>query len=211
MKNDTLAHLGLTPDQVSHITGRRRTRLINFLLRWEQFETALACLEEMLAFNPGLVTLLDAQARALLGLDQPDAALDVMHARHQLRTSLSSRVLEARVHLARGDSEAALRIADELTGERSDVISGWDLLGQVHVARDDFETALAVYGRLADQFPSSRTYLLGMLALHQARGDFVTASGYAVRLQRRIAEGEVLPAATLRTCLLYTSDAADDN
>jgi ATP-dependent DNA helicase RecQ len=211
MHKDTLTHLGLTPDQTGHITGNQRKRLIGLLLRWEQFDAALACLEEMWAFKPGLVTLLDAQARALVGLEQPDAALDVMHARHQLRTSLSSRALEARVHLARGDNEAALRIADELVAERSEIISGWGLLGQVHVARGDFEAALAGYGRLADQFPDSRTYLLGMLALHQARGDFVTASGYAVRMQRRIAEGEVLPATTLRTLRDYYQASGETN
>ena len=111
MNQDTLAQLGLSPDQTTHITGNRRKRLIGFLVRWEQYEAALACLDEMLALDPNLVSLLDAKARALLGLGQPQAALDVMQGRHRIRTSLSSRALEARIHLALSESDTSLRIA----------------------------------------------------------------------------------------------------
>ncbi|MGD9100696.1 MAG: RecQ family ATP-dependent DNA helicase [Anaerolineae bacterium] len=198
MDQDTLTQLGLAPDQATHITGNRRSRLINFLLRWEQFEAALACLDEMLALNPDLVGLHDSKTRALLGLEQPDAALEVMQARHQLRVSFNSRVLEARVHLAREDAEAALRVAYDLVSEKPENNAAWALMGEVHLARNDNDAALAAYRRLADLNPNSRAYLLGMLAFHQAQGNHVTASGYAVRLQRSASEDHPLPARTLR-------------
>jgi ATP-dependent DNA helicase RecQ len=198
MHQDTLTELGLAPDQTTHITGNRRSRLVNFLLRWEQFAAALACLDEMLALSPDLVGLHDSKARALLGLEQPDAALEVMQARHQLRVSFNSRVLEARVHLAREDTEAALRIAYDLVSERPENNAAWALMGEVHLARDDNDASLAAYRRLADLKPNSRAYLLGMLAFHQAQGNHVTASGYAVRLQRSASEDQPLPAHTLR-------------
>jgi ATP-dependent DNA helicase RecQ len=211
MSQDTLTHLGLSPDQTTHITGNRRSRLINFLLRWEQHEAALACLDEMIPLNPRQVSLYDARVKALLGLDQPDAALDVMQARHQIKISLSSRTLEARVHLARDDTEAALGIAYDLVSERAESVMAWGLLGEVHLARDDFDAALAAYRHLSELRPHSRAYLLGMLALHQARGDHVTASGYAVRLQRSADEGQSLPARTSRRLRDYYRASGETN
>lgn len=211
MNKDTMAHLGLSPQRTTHITGTRRTRLINFLLRWEQYEAALACVEQMLAYNPDRVGLLDVQAQALLGLGQPDLALDVMRARHQISSSLSSRRLEAQVHLALGDAEAALRIADEWVSERPESITAWGLLGKVHLARDDFDAALAAYRSVADLRPDSRTYLLGMLSFHRAGGDHVTASGYAVRIERSATEDRPLPASTLRRLRDHYRDSGEAN
>jgi ATP-dependent DNA helicase RecQ len=211
MKQDALAHLGLSPDQTVRIGARERTRLVSFLLRWEQFEAVLACLDELVPANPTLVSLRDAQVRALLGLGQPGAALEVMQARHQIKTSLTARVLEARVHLARDDAAAALRIAYDLVSENPESVMAWGLLGEVHLARGDGDAALAAYRRLAELRPDSRAYLLGMLAFHQARGDHVTASGYAVRLQRSADEGQSLPATTLRRLCDYYRASGEIN
>ncbi len=211
MNCDALTQLGLSPDQTTHITGRQRTRLINFLLRWEQYEAALACLEEMLAITPNLVTLHDARTRALLGLGQPDAALDVMRVRHQIRTSATSRDLEARIHVARGDTETALQIAKDLVSEQPESTTAWRLLGMVQLARNDPAAALAAYHRLADLRPDSRAYLTGMLNLHESQSDNVTASGYAVRLQRSAAEGQSLPATTLRRLRDYYRASGETN
>ncbi len=211
MIQDTLAYLDLSPDLAARLSGNPRTRLVNFLLRWEQYETALLCLDPMLARDPHLVSLHDAKARALLGLNQTGAALETMQTRQQLRTSLSSRALEARVHLARGDADAALGIAAELTAENPDSVTAWGLLGEVHLARGDASAALSAYRRLADLNPDNRSYLLGMLNLHATQGDHVSASGYAVRLQRSADEGQALPAATLRRLCDYYRDSGEIN
>ncbi len=211
MTQDALTHLGLSFDQIIRLPGRERGRLIHFLLRWEQYQAALACLDGLIPANPSLVSLLDARARALLGLDRPDEALDAMHARHRIRVSMTSRAQEARVHLARGDAEAALGIAYDLVAEHPDRVTPWGLLGEVHLARGDDDAALSAYRRLAKINPDSRAYVLGMLAFHQARGDAVTASAYAVRLQRSAGDDSALPAYTLRRLRDYYRASAQVN
>jgi ATP-dependent DNA helicase RecQ len=211
MNQDTLKELGLTPAATRHIIGNRRTRLINFLLRWEEYEGALACVEEMMAFYSGLVTLHDAKARALLGLGQPDAALEVMHARHERRISQTSRSLEARIQVDTGDTERALGIARELVESNPDSPPLWGLLGEVQLAGNDDGAAVDAYRRLAELRPNSRAYFLGMLAVHEARGDLVGASGYAVRLQRSTAADRPLPAATLRRLRDYFGISRETN
>ena len=198
MSLDVLGHLGLTVEQTGELTGQRRSRLIGFLLRWEQYETALTCLEHMFARSPTSVSLLDAKARAFLGTGQPPRALAAMKARHELSSSLTSRALEAQILTVAGNTDAALRIANELVAERPETLTAWRLLGEMLVVLRDWDGALQAYGRVRDLRPDSRAYLLGMLAYHEARGDYVSASGYAVRLQRPIAEGKPLPARTLR-------------
>ena len=83
MNENALEFLDLSPERSARMTGVRRTRLINFLLRWEQHPAALACLERMLASTPDRVGLLDAKTRALLGLGEVDAALEVAQARNR--------------------------------------------------------------------------------------------------------------------------------
>jgi ATP-dependent DNA helicase RecQ len=211
MNENALEFLNLSPEQSAQITGRRRTRLINFLLRWEQYEAALACLERMLASDPERVGLLDAKTRALLGLGQVDESLDVSRARNRISSSLSSQVLLARVHLARGEVQPALTIALRLTTETPDSITAWDLLAAVRLAGNDLDGAHSALHHLSQLQPHGRSYLLGMLALYCAQGDYVTASGYAARLQRTAAEGESLPAMTLRRLMDYYRDSGEIN
>ena len=211
MKQDTLKFLGLSSDQCAQITGRRRTRLINFLLRWEQYETVLVCLDKMLAVKPDWVGLLDSKAQALLGLEKANAALDVIQTRNSISTSIKSQTIQARVHLARDEFQAALSIALHLVDTRPDSITAWDLLGAIHLEGNDLDAAQSAFRRLADIWPNSRTYLRAMLAFYQAQGDYVTASAYAVRLQRDIAEGKSLPAATLRQLRGYFRDSGELN
>jgi ATP-dependent DNA helicase RecQ len=197
VKKDLLVHLGIAPDDIACISGNDRSRLLNFLLRWQQYETALACLEILIPLHPELVSLYDAKARALLGLGRADAALEVMQVRHETQASIPSRRLEAQIHLALGDTDAALAIADDLVLERPKRTITWALLGEVHLTRNDLDAAQGAYRNIAELRPYSRAYYLGMLMLHQARGDFVTASGYAVRLQRAATDDASLPVPTL--------------
>ena len=44
-----LGPLGLTPEQSLELTGGDRSRLLNFLLRWERFDTLHACLDVLMA------------------------------------------------------------------------------------------------------------------------------------------------------------------
>jgi len=175
-RSSLLGELDISPQQALQLTGRERSRLLNFLLRWERVEEAHACLDVLTPANPTLVSLLDLRAKAFLAQNRPDDALAVMEERLRLRTSLTARSLLARVHLARGDMEAAHHIARALVEERDDSITAWGLLGEVALARGETEAALAAYRRVSELRPYSRAYLLGMVAFYQASGDHVTAS-----------------------------------
>lgn len=211
MVQDALTELNLTPEQCAQITGRRRTRLINFLLRWEQYEVVLACLKAMLAENPERVGLLDARAQALQSLGRLDDALEVIQTRNQISTSVRSQALQARIHLARGESRAALGLARYLVEAQPDSILAWELLGSIYLAIDDLDAAQDAFRQVAKILPHSRTSVRAMLALHQAQGDVVTASGYAVRVQRNLAEGASLPATTLRMLRDYYQKSGELN
>jgi ATP-dependent DNA helicase RecQ len=198
MNDNILNELGLTPAQVCELSSNDRSRLLNFLLRWDHIETLHACLDALIPLNPTLVSLLDLRVRAFLAQGRPDDALPVMQERLRLKTSLTARALLARIHLARGDVEAAYQIARALVAEREESALTWSLLGEVALARGDTKAALNAYRRLSELYPHSRAYLLGMVAFYQARDDWVTASGYAVRLLRLAEEGNPLSIPYLR-------------
>ena len=115
MKNDNvLIELETTPQQTVRLAGNQRSRLLNFLLRWERVEEVHACLDVLIPVNPNLVSLLALRVRAFLAQDRPGDALVVMQERIGRKSSISARALLARVHLARGDDDAAHQIARTL-------------------------------------------------------------------------------------------------
>jgi len=182
MTDDPLSELDLTTAQTLQLPHNDRSRLLHFLLRWEQFDALHACLDALISQRPTLVSLRDLRAQALLAQDRPDEALPVMEERLARRTSMPARALLARIHLALEDVESACEIARALVAERDESAMAWSLLGQVELARGDEKAALSAYRRLHELYPHSRAYLLGMTELYRARGDLVTASGYAVQL-----------------------------
>jgi ATP-dependent DNA helicase RecQ len=183
-KFSIFADLGILPGETLQLTGQERSRLLNFLLRWEHLEALHACLDVLIPANPTLVSLLDLRARTFLAQAQHDDALATMQERLQIKASLTARALEARVHLARGDTDAAHQIASALGEEHVDSMTAWQLLGDVALAQGKTDVALAAYRRLSELRPQGRAYLLGMISYYQGLGDVVTASGYAVRLLR---------------------------
>lgn len=199
MANDNvLTELEMTPRRTVGLAGNQRSRLLNFLLRWEQIDALHACLDALIPANPKLVSLLDLRAKALLAQDQPDDALAVIKKRIARKTSLTAQSLLSRIHLSRNDAEAARQIARALVTERDDSVMAWGLLGEVELARGDSDASLAAYRRLNELRPQSRAYLLGMIALYQSRDDLVTASGYAVRLLRAATDEAPLSITYLR-------------
>ena len=195
---NALDELEIAPRQTLQLASNQRSRLLNFLLRWDHVAEAHACLDTLIPRGPTLVSLLDLRVRAFLAQDQPDDALTAMQERLRLKTSLTARSLLARVHLARGDVEAAHQIARALVEEHEDSVTVWGLLGEVELVRGDTQAALDAYRRLNELRPQGRSYLLGMLSLYQALDDWVTASGYAVRLLRTADEETPLSVTYLR-------------
>jgi ATP-dependent DNA helicase RecQ len=179
-----LGELGLTLDQIQRLAGNDRSRLLNFLLRWNHIDLLHACLDALIPANRRRVSLLDLRAQALLAQNRPSDALVVMEERIDRRSSLTAYSRLARIHLARGDVYSAHQIVNDLVEEHEDSATAWRILGEVELARGNVDAALAAYRRLNALYPQSRAYLLGMAALYRALDDWVTASAYAVRLLR---------------------------
>ncbi len=197
-RKSVLEPLDLRPEQACRLTARDRSRVLNFLLRWEWFDSLHACLDVLIPRRPALVSLRDLRAKALVAQGRLDEALGVVEKRIERNASLPARALVARIHLARGDVASARRIARELLKERDESAIGWSLQGEVELAGGDVEAALSAYRRLHALYPNSRAYVWGMTSIYRARGDWVTASGYAVQLLRLADDGNRLPVVYLR-------------
>jgi ATP-dependent DNA helicase RecQ len=180
------------------LPGNQRSRLLNFLLRWEWFDALHACLDVLIPCYPRLVSLRDLRAKAFLAQGRPDEALPVMEKRLERRESLSARALLARIHLARGDVASGCQIARALLEEAEERALVWSLLAEVELTAGDEEAALSAYRRLHELYPHSRAYLLGMTTIYRGRGDWVTASGYAVQLLGMSEEAHPLSVVYLR-------------
>jgi len=197
-----LQDLGLGPEDALCLSPRLRDQLVHFMLRWQHYAALDACLTELLAARV-LQSHLDVRAQMLLELGELDAAWETMRQRHQRSASAPSRVLSARILLARREVQPALEQAQALVDEEQESALAWGLLGEVRLAMGEHAAALAAYRRVNELVPGSRAYLLGMLCVHQAQGDWVTASAYAVRLQESAAPENPLPVSYLRRLRQY--------
>jgi ATP-dependent DNA helicase RecQ len=166
-----LPQLSLTPAEVPELPAKARNALIAYLLRWGHDDEAGRCLHQLLATHPHLVSVYDNLARVYLRSDQARRALEMMHRRHGLRISNSSRILEAEAHLAAGDLAAAQAIAGELTAEHPEMISVWGLQTDLCLAAGDLEGASAALQRRESLRPETAATAQGLARLWQARGD----------------------------------------
>ncbi|MFN2110015.1 MAG: RecQ family ATP-dependent DNA helicase, partial [Anaerolineae bacterium] len=207
-----LAGLGLTPAQTPELRSNDRSRLLNFLLRWDYIAELHTCLDEIIPRNKPLVSLMDLRVQAFLVEDRPAEALPLMQERFtvQRKPSFTAQSLLARVHLASGDADTAHNIAQQAVETGPDSLTAWNLLGEVEMARGDVAAAMVAYRHIGERFPDNRTYLLGLVDVYRARGDWVTATAYAVRALRVAEETETsLTVSQLRHLLEYFR-ASDD-
>ncbi len=203
MGQDILNQLNLSLNDLPEISGRERTRLLYFLLRWEYIDTLHACLDVLIPKNPTLVSLLDMRARAFLAQEQPGKALPIMQQRLQMRTSMTAQAMEARIYLAKGDAQTAHTLAQKIVAANPDKVTAWSTLGDIQLSMGKIEAAFQSYRHIAEQSPNSRRYILGMVEIYAARADWVTASGYATRLLRIAEEEGPLPISTLQQLRTY--------
>ena len=210
MATDIWGELGLAPEDVPARSSRLRDRLVRFLLHWRHYEALDACLTELLDARV-LLSLLDARAQMLLEQGLLDEAWQALSVRHERSASIPSRILEARIHMARGDTDAATAAAQALLDKSPDSAMAWAFLGEARLAAGDPEAALAAYRRVDDVSPGSRSYLLGMMAVYQAKGDWVSASAYAVRVQESATGESPLPISQLRRLRDYFQASRERN
>jgi ATP-dependent DNA helicase RecQ len=205
-----LDEFNLTPEQLHRLTGRERSRLLNFLIRWDHFKALHACLDALTAANPNLVSLMDLRARALMAQGAHQPALEIMQTRLERSSSMTARALLARIYLARGDQNSARQVTQALIDQYSASPTIWGLLAQVELAAGDTAAALAARRRQSELSQQSRSYLLGMVDIYRAQNDWVTASGYAVRLLRTASEDSPLPIDYLRRLLKYFESSDEE-
>ena len=192
-----LEQLNLTLTDIPLLAGRERSRLLNYLLRWDYIDTLHACLDSLIPQNPKLVSLLDLRARAFEAQLRPADALPIMDQRLSMRASMTARALHARLYLANGDAYTARTIAQKLVDENPEKNTAWLTLAAIQVQMGDLDRAINTYRRVQERSPHSRPYLLGMMTVYAARNDWITASGYATRLLRIAEEEGPLPIPTL--------------
>jgi ATP-dependent DNA helicase RecQ len=204
-----LAQLAITPAQIFHLSANLRNRVLEFLLRWEAWPEALACLAEL--DTPNLVTLQDLQAQALEGLGRTDEAIAVMQQRLVQKDSATARIKMARTYLAAGETEHALALAQALATPYQTSGPSWSLLGEVHLQRNDLAAAETAFMQHQTLAPGSRQPALGLMRVHQRRGDVVTSAAYAVRAYT-VNEGETaLSIDMLRKLRAYFAETGDEN
>ncbi len=208
---DILNTLSASEARIGSLSGSLRSRLINFLIRWEHYDAVLVCLDVLQRDRPELVSLYDARARALLALDRVDEALATMATRHERKRSLTSQVLEAHLHLARGAHETALAIAKLLVAEHSESPLAWAVWGDVHLEEGNFSAAESAYRRIDEVRPGTRLHAHCLARLYHAQGDYVSASAWAVRLESSADEEAALDVPRLRWLRSYYRESGETN
>jgi ATP-dependent DNA helicase RecQ len=199
MPDDILAAFGLTPADVPNLPARVRSTLISYLLRWEHYDAARRCLQQLLVTHSHLVSVYDNLARVCLALEQPERSLEYMQRRHALRASNSSRALKARVHLATGDFSAAQAIAQELVAKHPDLLLTWRLQADLSLAKGDPDGAEAAWRQWEEIQPGAPVTAQGIAGIWQARGDDEKALLWArTALSRGERDGREPPVDLLR-------------
>ncbi|MBN1315355.1 MAG: RecQ family ATP-dependent DNA helicase [Anaerolineales bacterium] len=179
--NDCLSALDISPLDAVSLSTKARSRLLNFLLRWDHYAEVEQCLDVVMPVYPSLVSLMDIRIRAQMGIGETEAALATMAIRQQRKTSVTAKILEARIHLERGDTGKVMEIALALNQEASDKGWSWGLLGEGYFLGGEVDKAEGAYRRQLELSPSSSSPLLGLMDVYTAREDWISASAYAVR------------------------------
>jgi ATP-dependent DNA helicase RecQ len=197
VSDDILAALDLTPSGVPSLPTQARRRLTAYLLRWGHFDAARRCLQQLLVTHSHQVSVYDELAKAYLGLGEAERALEIMERRHALGTSSTSQALVARIHLARGDVEAAQRISQELLDGNPESVMAWGLRGDVALANSDWSAAEAACRQMESLNPASPAAARRLARLHQRQNDANEALRWAQEAMARY-EGRDAPVDDLR-------------
>src|SRR5215213_1671231 len=121
---------------LAHITGERRKRLLEYLLRWGEYTAALACLDCWLSGQPHLATLREARARVLIEQDRVQPALETLDEIDDARgMSESRRALRLRALAALGRWEAARA----LLPKHPDSATDWRLYAELLTRQGRFD------------------------------------------------------------------------
>ena len=185
---EPLTALDLTPADVPSLPTNLRRKLTGYLLRWGHFDQARRCLQQVLVTRPDQVSIYDDLARAYLGLEQPDRALEMMRRREALKVSTRSRTLVIRTHLARGDIETALEASESLTADHPDSKLAHVVRGDVLTKAGHYDDAEAVFRRLEAANPEDVSAARQLAHLAHRRGDPAAALIHVQQAAQRLGD-----------------------
>jgi ATP-dependent DNA helicase RecQ len=178
--------VNLPPHILAHVTGERRRRLVEYLLRWGEPDAALASLDCWLAAQPHLITLREARARVQIELGRAEVALDSLDAIDAERgMSASRRALRLRALAALGRWDAANALLPDSPAD----VSAWRLRADLLTRQGRFDEAAAAYDRMTALLPEASAPLRGMAELALARGE--PARARALLLERESPDSPV--------------------
>lgn len=175
--------IGLPAHILAHVTGDRRKRLLEYLLRWGEHTAALACLDCWLAGQPHLATLREARARVLIEQEHTQPALETLDQIDDERgMSESRRALRLRGLAALGRWDAA----HALLPEHPNTATDWRLHGELLTRQGRFDEAAVAYARVAELLPEGSAPPRGLADLALAQGDPARARTLIHRRQAHI-------------------------
>lgn len=211
MASSLLDIFSLTPDRVLDLHQQTRQQLLDFLVRWEGYQEALACISFLEQSGISSPHFLDRQAQALAGLGQFKDALQVMEARLRQHNDLPGWLLYGRYLLDAGQKRKALRSAKQLVTLQSTAPAAWSLLGDVQRRQKriaDAERAYLQALKYDERWPAAQ---IGLMLLYHSRGDRVTAVAYAVRAYANVEGKSPLPADEFQQLLDFFTSIRDRN
>ncbi len=175
--------IGLPTHIIAHVTGERRKRLLEYLLRWGEHAAALACLDCWLGGQPHLATLREARARVLIEQDRAQPALETLDQIDAERgMSESRRALRLRALAALGRWDAAHALLPEPPSAAND----WRLHAELLMRQGHFDEAALAYAHVAELLPEGSAPPRGLADLALAQGDPARARTHIHQRQARL-------------------------
>jgi ATP-dependent DNA helicase RecQ len=202
-----LDELSLVPQDLPHISNAVLRRLVNYLNRWEHYQTTLDCLTPHLPLSQ--VSLVDAQITALSGLGRYPEAIQIAEVRLTQKDSTTARLNLALLHLESGNLDTAQTQIREMARTETDFQRIHLALGRIALLQGDLNGAEASLLEFQKHYPNSRSHLPFLAQIALARGDRLTAGAYTVRAFT-IGEGDapipILLLRDLRTLFVELGD-----
>ncbi|MBP8292747.1 MAG: RecQ family ATP-dependent DNA helicase [Caldilineaceae bacterium] len=169
-----LRQLALTPAQVRALPDDLRTRVVDFLLRWEAYAEAQQCLGE-----DGSSAALELRARAARGLGHLPAAIALYQQRIQRSAPAPILVALAQTCIEAGDFAAAATIVATLQNNSATAPLSVQVQGDLLLAQGQLDAAESIFQQLARSNGESRQPYLGLVQVYERRGDPITAAAFA--------------------------------
>lgn len=205
---DILKH---EPAETPNLPPKARRGLLEFLLRWEGYGEALACLGSLSQANVRSSALLDQQSQALAGAGRHKEAIKAIESRLKQDDDLYGWLLYGRILLDARKERQALKVATQLTKVHGTAPGTWSLLGDVQRARRKTNDAQTAYLEAQKYEPEWAASLIGLMQIHLGQGDTVTATAYAVRAYAALDNEYPIPADEFQQLLDYFGAVNDTN